>query len=255
MKRKLFVLTLGLFLVSNILFAGVSNTYSLVIGINEFPNITEYGNLFAVNDANKVYELFKDTHHRSVLLTNEKATRENIFSSLISILEQMNTNDKLIIYVSTFSVIENNDLYFLTSDTKKENIIGTGISSKDLLNICYEKSTDNNILFVLDCSYSAAIIYNLSPNYVGKGFSFILSSADYETSAESNSYNHGLFTYYFLQSFSKNLYSKNKQSLTIRDVYDYVYNKFQQSQIRSQNPVFWGKDFEIFRFSDNNNKR
>ncbi len=221
------------------------------IGINKYADQGIRELTGAVRDAKALWALFCDTipEIKAELLTNKKATHEEIRKVLRITLESAKQDDIVII---SFAGHGTHNHRIVTYNTKKEDLNNTTISMQELASF-FTKSPAKIILFILDCCFSgeapARVLEESSiPRKIeatletlassGKGRFLISASNKNEQAMESPGLGHGLLTYAIIKVLQA---KENTVSLTtaMDEVLKLV--RAEASKIGVvQNPVLYG---------------
>lgn len=240
--------------------ANYKNFYGIFIGIENFPgaNGKIKSLLYSNEDAHELCNFFLE-HCKSLdkpyeisLFVNDdyiekttydgevkvdKGTRVNILGALSNYLSRAKSHDLFLVYISTHGEIDYNDYFFIPSDGIFSNILGTGISSNTLIQaLAKVSSREVNVLMLIDTCYSGAISFDIA-KYKG-AFSCLLSASPVEYSYEFGTLKHGAFTYYLLEALRT--YKAEEKTLTLVELYDYIYKKVQLKTKKKQNPLMTG---------------
>jgi uncharacterized caspase-like protein len=151
-----------------------------------------------------------------------------------------------------------NELHFVAYDTDLNNLLATGVSQLDITRALHYGRA-KKVLFILDTCHSGQIgsqittaqrgIYVSSVNRllnqlttVRDGLTILSASSAAEMSEEGKQYGggHGVFTYYLLEAFKGNADGDNDKIITIRELFDYVYNNVAERTEGKQHPELKG---------------
>lgn len=228
--------------------------FGIFIGVEKFPDSKYHIHslLHANEDADELCQLFlkrKQTKERKkdklCLLVNQdykvsydnlvtvlKATRANILRKLTEYLKLAQTDDFLLVYISTHGIIDFDDYFFIPSDGEIDNILGTGVSSTTLIQALGQTSAKGvKVLMIIDTCYSGAISFDIS-KYQGE-FSCLLSCSPVEYSYEYFNIEHGIFTNHLIKGLKSD-------ATTLIGLYDFIYNNVQKDTKKQQNPLLIG---------------
>ncbi len=181
-------------------------------------------------------------------LLNEKATRANILKNLMEVARKANENDLIIVYMAMHGLPELGKLYFLPHDGDPSNIVGTGISRDDIIDIFEWPDKKLRVLFIFDVCHAAAFdmlaTYMSSSNVRGRallartandllyriansrrGISVLASTSVYDLSYEDNKLRHGIFTYYLIEALKGKADENHDGIVTLGEAADYVRKK------------------------------
>jgi uncharacterized caspase-like protein len=218
----------------------------LLVGINKFVKYPSMNLEYCVPDAMGLKAAFNDEEDKTVLLTDEKANRENILNETNKMLESSRKGDLMVIYLATHGLITHNDFFFFPHDADPNNILGTGIPSVMLINALSIKAKEGvNILLILDACHSASVGFDIAKMYNpdGKGgISLMFSSSPMELSMEGPQFagGHGAFTSCLMEGLAGAADSDKNGAITIREMFDFAYIKVKKLTSNRQNPVLIG---------------
>ena len=238
----------------------VKDKWALVVGVSRFqdPSITLK---YASKDAADFAEyLIKEAHFAPdhvKLLTDEKATRENILAQVGDkwLPRVAEPDDLVIIYVSSHGSPQTMDVggisYLLAHNTDKDSLYATGIPVQDLTRMIKERVHCQRIIVILDACHSGAAkaeekgvfrARNINADAVcqGTGQLVICSSEPNQVSWESASYPNGVFTHHLIDGL------KQKGEYTsLGEAFEYVRDKTKTQVLRErgelQQPVLKSK--------------
>ncbi len=238
----------------------VADKWALVVGVSSFadPSISLK---YASKDAKDFADyLVKEAHFAPdhvKLLTDEKATRENILAQVGDkwLPRVAEPDDLVIIYVSSHGSPQTMDVggisYLLAHNTDKESLYATGIPVQDLTRMIKERVHCQRIIVILDACHSGAAktedkgivrSRNINADAVaqGTGQLVICSSEPNQVSWESASYPNGVFTRHLIDGL------KQKGEYTnLGEAFEYVRDKVKTQVLRErgelQQPVLRSK--------------
>lgn len=192
----------------------IGDKWALVVGISNFKDssinlkyaakdATDFKN-FLVSKAN-----FKNDHVK--LLTDEKATRENIVGLLGDqwLASHVKPDDLVILYVSSHGSSAADEAggtnFLIAHDTNKNSLLATGIPMQWLTKIVSQQVKSDRVILILDVCHSGAVgqgqkalvrAAGLDPRAmsIGKGQMVICSSLADQISWESKNYENSVFT-------------------------------------------------------------
>lgn len=201
----------------------IKDKWALVIGISKFKDSTI--NLqYAAKDATDFADYlvkeanFAPDHVR--LLTNEKATREQILNQLGNawLPRVANPDDLVMIFFSSHGSPDSMDVsninYLVAYNTDKTNLYGTGIKLQAFAETIQERIKAQRIVLLMDACHSGAAVegakglffdqnLDAAPLAQGTGQLVICSSKANQSSWESTRYKNGVFTHYLLEGLRK----------------------------------------------------
>ena len=257
MKRKSMILFLLLAFCSGSAFA-YQNTYAVIVGVADYQNLTaDDGDLvYTEKDAIAFYNFLKSKKGGSVpeenlvLLTNSRATKDNIINSSKALFAKAKRNDRVIFYFSghgskdcflpyDFTEMGLNILYF--KDVK--SIFRSAHCNTKLLfaDACFSGSMKNGLENNSEVQQNIAAGRSSSSNM--KHIAVMMSCSDNETSIEAGDLHQGLFTYYLIKGLGGTANTDGSKFVTIQELFYYVFHQVQDdaaSRGYSQTPQLFG---------------
>lgn len=217
----------------------VADKWAVVVGVSEFAD-KSINLKYAAKDASDFRAFLVDKCHFAPdhvrLLTNEKATKENVLDLLgDSFLPRVALPDDLVvIYFSSHGSASDLDLrgvnYLVAHDTAVDRLYSTGIDLQTLSNIVKTRIHCNRALIILDaCHSGGASDTNDSKGLVrtsnvdaaaiaqGTGRAVICSSSKTQSSWESKNYANGVFTKTLIDGFKA-----QGDKTTLTDAFKYL---------------------------------
>jgi len=197
------------------------NTQAILIGASEFdndsleslPNVKT--NLLALNrllievvgiDKNKI---------RMMLDWNNSS---DITSKIIQIVP--NASDTMIVYYAGHGIPQPFDLYLATKNTQCKEPEYTGaIPSKQLVNLVIKKAKAKNIIFIIDCCFSARIREGEIKSKEGQQVFFITAAPSLQTAKDESpeDTNYTAFTHELLVILEQGIKNAG-EFLTLQDI-------------------------------------
>jgi hypothetical protein len=214
--------------------------YVLAIGVSKYKD-ERYNLSYAHRDAEAFAELWKKQAglmYREVearVLTDERATRRNIESSLGWLEKQVTKRDNTVIMVSGHGMLDaKNRFYIATHDMDENNLKATCVPRSSLEDTLGALSGGQTLLFLDTChsgqsfgsggairkgGYGVDVLKSLSD--AGTGVVVFTSSRADEMSLEQDVWGHGAFTKAFLDvTNSPRLVDKNSDGFLALDELD-----------------------------------
>lgn len=200
----------------------IGDKWALVVGISKFKDNTinlQYAAKDATDFANYLKTEGNFTPDHVHLLTDEKATREEILDQLgVRWLPSVaRKNDLVVIFFSSHGSPSSIDAgainYVLAHDTNKDNLLATGIPLKSFAESLKDRLQCKRVVVIMDACHSGVaagakgMFRQVGPDAdalaQGSGQLVICSSGRSQTSWESKRYNNGVFTHYLLEGLRK----------------------------------------------------
>ena len=220
---------------------------------------------FAAADAQAVDAFFASPAGGSVpdtqrvLLTDEQATRTDVLDQLHKLVRRTQDNDMLIVFLALHGVPDtDSELYFAMSDTDPGKLSATGLPEADL-NRELGRARAKRILVLADACHSGALGFsgvrgargaqasetNALVSKIastGTGTAILSASSANELSQEDDKFGggHGAFTASLLEGLKGPADADKDGFVTIREVFDYTYQKVPAATNGEQHPVLNG---------------
>lgn len=193
--------------------------WAIIIGINNYKKNTGFKALpYAINDSQKMYDTLIKTFgfkkERIKLITNEKATKRYILSSLLNITKQAEKGDDILIFFSGHGDKDDKNAYIIPYDYDKEYAPYSAINIIDEISDKIDTKFRHTLLIFDSCysGFAKKVIQSKksknqdeTPNYIlnmilNNGFVNILTAGEDEEVFMSQAWkNHSVFTYYLIQ--------------------------------------------------------
>ena len=239
------------------------NLWAVVIGINDYPKIRKLR--YAVNDARIVSDHLVTYNHvpseNLTLLLNKDATLTNIRSALGTHLKNSAGKDDLVIVFFAGHGATEKDMmspdgdglekYLLPYDADPNDLYATALPMSEISRI-FNRIRSERLVFIVDSCYSGAsggrtieisgIRANISETFLdritsGKGRVILSASGANEVSAEDNTLEHGVFTYYLVEGLRGKADFDGDGLITVDEVYRYVSERVPQATGQEQHPI------------------
>lgn len=227
--------------------------WALVVGVSKFKN-PRWNLLYPAKDARDLASyLVKEgnfaTDHVK-LLTDERATRENILTELGSrwLPNNVKPGDIVLVYFATHATASSMDAarknFLVAFDTDPLNAFATGIEMQDLARTIKRRLNTDRIVIVLDTCHSGSADPGAKGLETPKGYGFedlvqgtgqmvIASASEDQIAHDSLRYKNGIFTKHFIDGL------RSRHSLS--DAFEYTKKRVdEESRLdfkESQTPV------------------
>ena|SRR5579862_1997503 len=237
-------------------------TYAVVIGISRLSHAsTEIASLkYADRDAASFAQFLKSpsggglTDDTLTLLTNDRATTQNINYNLSSFLARAQPQDTVLVYVAGYGAHDPQDprnLYLLTADTKPEDIRGTSFSMDQMQRVFEQVLKAHRVVTIADTCHGYGVlsagetsknnnlINQYLERYAAKKERAVITASDIsETSIEDARWDdgHGVFTYYLLKGLKGEADTNRDGVVTTGELFDYLERVVPEATGGKQNP-------------------
>jgi uncharacterized caspase-like protein len=190
-------------------------------------------------------EHFAPDHVR--LLTDTKATRENIIGQLGDkwLGRVANRDDLVVVYVSSHGSTAQENAggvnFLVAHDTRKDSLLATGIPMQWLTNIIKDQVHSDRVVMILDVCHGGAAASDSSKGLVrttgvdvnglalGTGQAVLCSSLADQLSWESRNYQNSVFTRRLIEALSK-----DGDKTTLKSAYDYLRDAVESEVLRDR---------------------
>jgi len=251
-------------------------TFAVIVGVSRFEKKGITALKYADADANAYYNFLRSPKGGAVpeenikVLSNEQVTRSEVLGQLRRFSDLAGPEDVLIFYISTHGVPDakiKTSLYYAMYDFNPENPWGTGLKKEEIIQQQQSSAAKIKLLFSDACHSGGSGIStgmkDVSNDLINKlqasqgavrepSYSILAASTAAEQSYEHQKWGngHGAFTYFMIKGLEgeadkKSKYTKGDANgiITLRELYDYLYNivpletsKLQHPEMQSANP-------------------
>ena len=215
----------------------VATNYLLVIGINKYEHWPQLYN--AVKDANDVVStllgMYSFEFANVTLITDEQATRSNIYNKLREFVGKVGPKDNFMIYYSGHGYFDEllNEGYWVPSDARV-NQTGDYLSNSDISKIIANIDSQHTFL-VADACFSGSLFNESSRGYAENVEKFRsrwgLASGRLETVSDGEIGANSPFA----QSFISFLKENDKDKVAVSQLVQYV--KIEVAEVSDQTPI------------------
>ena len=237
--------------------------WAVVVGIDKYPKLQQLK--YAVKDAQAFYDLLLSSNYVSsgniFFVTNDQAKLSNLRSILGTKLKQKaGQDDMVIIYFAGHGATERDtkspdgdglEKYLLPYDADPDDLYASALPMREISFILNRISSER-LVFIADSCYSGAsggrtvsiegIRANISDSFInriaeGKGRIIMTASAANEVSAEDDTLQHGIFTYYLIEGLRGRADYDSDGLVTVDEAYRYVSEEVPRATAQEQHPV------------------
>ena len=226
MKRRL-VLLFALLLMAGSAMAG--RTYVLVAGVSNYQN-SDADLPTTTNDAKRIAKVMQKHSEDVSLITSGYATREKLMSKLREIASAAGSSDRIMFYFSGHG----GDGYILTYDMEP-------LYYTEMIDILSSSRAGVKMVFIDACHAGSAITTASGSDrwrekLVSGNIVFMLASRDEEVSVADNVLVAGWFSHAFLKAISGKADANSDRSITVMELFTYVYNDVVNRSKNRQHP-------------------
>lgn len=224
MKRVVFIVFFALLGVV----AKAQNIYLAAVGIADYPDPIK-DLLLPVNDAKAIYQLYqKHFNAKAILITDERATRQNILNQAGRLFAQAEDEDIVIFFFSGHGYPGGFAIY------------GDYLDYGDVRSL-FSSSKVANKMILADACFSGDIRENKRDvSARNQGVMLFLSSRDDEVSIESPSMRNGFFTACLLRCLKGGADVNHDRVITAKELFTEVSKGVRGLSGDRQHPVMWG---------------
>lgn len=224
------------------------NIWAVIVGVGRYPHMPTLK--FTDDDAYQMFAFMKSPDggalpdDRIKLLIDEAATRDNILNAMQSILLRADQNDVVMFYFSGHGL----DGSFLPYDYNGYN---NRLWHDEVLSV-FDESKAKHKIVLADACYSGSLTKNKSPNGSPSaklfdafeqskgGTALLMSSKQDEVSLEDHGLRQGIFSHFLIKGIKGGADSDRNKTVTINELYQYVYYKVRSYTQNEQTPVLKG---------------
>ena len=209
--------------VSTLTTAEGQNKWALVVGINRYLDDGITNLRFAVNDAEKLYQLLVDPEYGGFdaqqvkILTDRtevKPIRRDVLVALNSLQKSADIDDTIFIFFSGHGIAEDGQTYFLTRDTDRSLIADTAVAKSAFERTMNRTQAKVQVMFFDACHSGATKDKSGAEGMAADLAAFIDQQSDgrvvlsscglNEVAYEDDQSGHGVFTRYLLEGLKGN---------------------------------------------------
>ena len=248
--------------------ADSSVLWLLSIGVSRYAN-ADLNLQFADADAQAMADTVQSAARngpyrevRTLVLTNEQATRESILGGLSSFLGRAGPDDVAILFVAGHGIrdLNSGSYYFLPAPATAENLVTQGLRMSDfdeMLRVV--RRNVHAMVVMLDTCHAGALgipsTRAVSADEMarqmtaGEGFFLLAATKPGEQSKEQTSLAHGAFTYAVLEGLRGSADADADGALTVSELFGYVARRVPSLTQGRQHPYnkMEGTDFTLLR--------
>lgn len=237
----------------------MGDLYALVVGVSQYRHAAIPALKFAAKDAGDFgaflaaqKKLFRNVHVK--LLTDAQATRHEIEKFLFYDLLKAGKDDSVIMYFSGHGAIDPKraeEYFFCAHDTDPEYLAATAVllsgprflgnlSSRHVLVVsdtCHAGGLSNLQTKSLPVSFQSF----LQEFQQSSGRIIIASSKPGEFSMEQERLQNSVFSHFFLEGLRGPADKDRDGAVTVREAYEYAYDRTKDATQGAQHPVFEGR--------------
>jgi len=238
--------------------ARVGDLYALVVGISQYGNPRVPKLKVSDKDARDIAaflktqtKLFRNVH--VTLLTNEQATRSEVEKELIYKLRRAGKDDTVVVFLSGHGADDPNtpgEFFFLTYDADPNYLAASALHMNRQWWI--RKLDARRVVLIADSCHAGGFSVEGAKSFApslerfmqqfkeSEGRVFLTSSRSDEVSREKPDRGNSVFTYYLLEGLNGAADRDADQIVSLRELYDYVYEKTKAETNGFQSPRMEG---------------
>jgi len=218
--------------------------YAVIAGVSDY----KYDNLdidlnYCDDDAQSFYNLLSSSGVKAqnmILLTDSRASKQNILNSLHQVFSKASANDQVIFFFSGHGTQGS----FVPYDYNGYS--NTLLKHTDVKNQ-YKQCKAYNKLCIADACFSGSIKHHSTKSIEKSsaideksGIVVMMSSRNNQTSREMPSLKNGAFTYYLVKGLKGNADKNNNKIITVSEMYYYTKEKVSAQTRNMQIPIIFG---------------
>lgn len=220
-----------LFLFALLLMAGsamAGRTYVLVAGVSNYQN-SQADLPTTTNDAKRIAKVMQKHSQDVSLITSRYATRDKLLSKLREIANAAGSDDRIMFFFSGHG----DKGFILTYDMQP-------LHYTDIVDILAASKASVKMVFIDACMSGSAQNVASSDSWreklVSGNIVFMLASRAEEISIADNFLVAGWFSHAFLKGIQGNADADKNRSITVKELFTYVYNDVVNRSEKRQHP-------------------
>jgi len=244
----------------------VGRLFAVVIGISHYAKggSEQINDLqYADRDAKSMFDFLKSpagggvAEQDSLLLLNQEATTESIRHALFSFLTKPEEQDTVVIYIAGHGApdpLDPRNIYFLTADSKPDDMGGTAFPMWELQNVFERILKAKRVITLADTCHSYGftgartgpgskrannLVNQYLQRYASKGQRAVITASDIsESSFEDAKWGegHGVFTYFLLKGLGGEADTNHDGVVTAGELFNYLKQSVPHATGGKQNP-------------------
>ncbi|MGO9571755.1 MAG: caspase family protein [Desulfomonilaceae bacterium] len=239
--------------------------YAVVVGVKTFKYPEQIAPLYLSDkDAQDFAAFLKEREDllgkvHVTLLLNEQATKENVMAAMREQFGSASKKDIAVVFLSghgTPHPSKPGEYYFVTYDTRVDDLYDTALMVNDRR--LFGKIPADKVLLLADACHSGGFVSGIELEQIAKGplnqFSVfrelpgrvaMSSSAPGEVSYERKAFGNSVFTHFLIKGLrgeaarQSTLNPGTEEKITIRSLFDYVFQNTRAATDGKQNPVMY----------------
>lgn len=223
--------------------------WAVVVGIGRYVHMPTLK--FSDDDAYQMYAFLKSPEGGALpdnqvrVLIDEDATRENILKAMREVFLKADENDVVMFYYSGHGVegaFLPDDFDGFNNQLEHEEIKKILLQSKAKQKICIADACHSGTLLAMKDSYAGTLqrYYQAFDDTKG-GLALLMSSKAEEYSLEDNGLRSGVFSHFLIQGLKGGADTDKNKIISIKELFDFVYQKVRNYTANAQSPVLTGK--------------
>jgi len=243
----------------------IADRWAVVVGISKYQDPKIPSLLYADADARAFAQFLQTEKGGSFkhvrLLLNEQATLVNLRDALGGFLKEAHKDDLVIIYFAAHGMPEpgrTDTTYFMPHDAELKRLYSTAVPMDEIDKILNQRIYAEKVVMIADACHSgfvgtrtravavqAAATTNrffseLAKAKPGRAIFTAISASELSQEDEKWGGGHGVFTYYLLEGLNGKADADKNGVVTIREAFDYTYDKVPRATNNDQHPELKG---------------
>ena len=196
--------------------------YAIVIGVEDYPG-TDSDLSYCRDDAESIFTLLTTTYHfkseNIIMLLDSSATRSNINNAFNQIRSKISSEDVFFFYFSGHGGVDGDGEFMCPYDSVPYD--WSYVYRDDYLDYRLDRLHCAEKYVIVDACNSGGLILESQSS----GRLIMTSCGSIQSSIEYPSLQHGVFTYYFLESYYKATDMNADGLITMSDQFLYTYDR------------------------------
>lgn len=222
--------------------------WAVVVGISRYEHMPALK--YSDDDAYRMYAFYKSPEGGALsdqqirILVDEDATRLNILKAMNELYLKADDNDMIVLYFSghglegTFLPIDYDGYQNAITHDEVKNLF---TKSKARHKICFADACHSGSLMAAKGPYSSSLMFFYDElDKSSGGSAFLMSSKAREFSLEDGGLRQGIFSHYLIRGLKGESDQDRNKTITIRELFDFVYSKVREYTGLAQTPMIAG---------------
>jgi len=222
--------------------------WAVIVGVSRYEHMPALK--YSDDDAYRMYAFYKSPEGGALpesqirILVDEDATRLNILKAMNELYLKADKNDMVVLYFSghglegTFLPIDFDGYRNSITHEEVKNMFTKSMAKHK---ICFADACHSGSLLAAKGAYSSSLMFFYDElDKSSGGSAFVMSSKAREFSLEDGGLRQGIFSHYLIRGLKGESDADKNKTVTIRELFDFVYTKVRDYTGLAQTPMIAG---------------